>query len=178
MIGKRLQKEMNEQVKKELESYYIYLSMTAYLHSKNLDGMAHWMRCQAHEEMIHAMKFFDHIIRRGGEVELLDVKQLKTSWSSPLEVFQDAYRHEQFISGKIKDLTGVCREENEVPSETVLAWFNEEQIEEEESTGKIAVDLERVGQSKEGLLMIDRELSARVFPPGSPFDPAAYSRAT
>ncbi|MCK7482763.1 MAG: hypothetical protein M0C28_40830 [Candidatus Moduliflexus flocculans] len=30
--------------------------MTAYFHAQNLDGMAqHWMRCQAHEEMIHVM---------------------------------------------------------------------------------------------------------------------------
>jgi len=57
MIGKRMLKAMNEQIKNELESYYIYLSMVAYFHSHNLDGMAHWMRCQAHEEMIHAMKF-------------------------------------------------------------------------------------------------------------------------
>jgi len=31
--------------------------MVAYFHEQGLDGMAHWMRCQAHEEMIHAMKF-------------------------------------------------------------------------------------------------------------------------
>lgn len=178
MIGKRLRDAMNEQIKNELESYYIYLSMAAYFHKENLDGMAHWMRCQAHEEMIHAMKFFDHILERGGEVELLDLAQLKTGWSSPLEAFQDAFSHEQFISGKIRDLTQVCREEKEFPSEPVLAWFNEEQIEEEASTGKIAADLERVAGSKEGLLMIDRELGARAFPAGSPFDPAAYGSAT
>ncbi|MFZ3045733.1 MAG: ferritin-like domain-containing protein, partial [Desulfatirhabdiaceae bacterium] len=74
MIGNRLKTAMNEQIKNELESYYIYLSMAAWFHSKSLDGMAHWMRCQAHEEMIHAMKFFDHIIDRGGKVVLQDIK--------------------------------------------------------------------------------------------------------
>ena len=58
MIAKRMSEAMNMQIKHELESYYIYLSMVAYFHEQNLDGMAHWMRCQAHEEMIHAMKFF------------------------------------------------------------------------------------------------------------------------
>lgn len=177
MIGKKLRDAMNEQVKNELESYYIYLSMAAYFHAENLDGMAHWMRCQAHEEMTHAMKFFDHIIERGGEVKLLNLKQLKTSWPSPLKAFQDAYKHEQFISAKIKDLTKICREQSEFPSEPILGWFNKEQIEEEANTGKIAADLARVGGSKEGLLMIDRELAARAFPAGSPLDPAAYSQA-
>ena len=173
MIGQKLRDAMNEQVKNELESYYIYLSMAAYFHGQNLDGMAHWMRCQAHEEMIHAMKLFDHVIERGGEVKLLDLKQLKTAWSSPLEAFQDADKHEKFITGKINDLTKICREESEFPSEPTLAWFNEEQIEEESHTGKIVADLERIGESKEGLLMIDRELAARPFPVGSPFDPTA-----
>ena len=82
MIGKKLCDAMNEQVKNELESYYIYLSMAAYFHSQSLDGMAQWMRCQAGEEMVHAMKFFDHIVDRGGEVTLQDLKQLKVTWAS------------------------------------------------------------------------------------------------
>jgi len=37
-----------------LESFYLYLSMTAYFHAQNLDGMAqHWRRCEAQEEMSH-----------------------------------------------------------------------------------------------------------------------------
>jgi ferritin len=56
MIADKTRNAMNEQIKHELESFYLYLSMTAYFHAQNLDGMAqHWMRCQAHEEMIHVM---------------------------------------------------------------------------------------------------------------------------
>jgi ferritin len=178
MIGKKLRDAMNEQIKNELESYYIYLSMAAWFHEENLDGMAHWMRCQAHEEMIHAMKLFDHILERGGKVKLLNLKQIKTDWSSPLQAFKDADNHEKFISGKIKDLTKICRQTSEYPSEPTLAWFNGEQIEEESTTGKIVADLTRVGKSKEGLLLIDRELAGRAYPAGSPFDPVAYSSAT
>jgi ferritin len=87
MIEKKISDAMNDQIKHELESYYIYLSMVAYFHEQGLDGMAHWMRCQAHEEMIHAMKFFDHIIDRGGTVTLQDLKQIKTTWKKPLEAW-------------------------------------------------------------------------------------------
>ena len=173
MIGEKLTKAMNDQIKNELESYYIYLSMAAYFHSISLDGMGHWMRCQAHEEMIHAMKFFEHLIDRGGKVELQDVKQLKTEWASPLEAFQDAYAHEQFITGKINELTGIAREEKDYASEPMLAWFSDEQIEEEASTGKIADEMAMIGDDKSGLLMIDRELAQRAYPAGSPFDPTA-----
>ena len=178
MIGERLSKAMNDQIKNELESYYIYLSMAAYFHSASLDGMAHWMRCQAHEEMIHAMKLYDHIIDRGGRVELQNLAQLKTKWSSPGEAFQDAYKHEQFITGKINDLTTIARDEKDYSAEPILAWFSSEQVEEEATSGKIADKLEMVGDAKQAILMLDQELGARAFPPGSPLDPVAYAAAT
>ena len=86
MIGERLAQAMNDQIRVELESYYIYLSMAAWLHDRDLDGMAQWMRAQAHEEMIHAMKFFDHVLDRGSKVKLQDVSQIKTDWKSVQEI--------------------------------------------------------------------------------------------
>ncbi|HEY5999610.1 MAG TPA: ferritin [bacterium] len=177
MIPKRVRDEMNLQIKLELESYYLYLSMVAWFHEQNLDGMAHWMRCQAHEEMIHAMKFFDHIIERGGTVELVDLKQGKTTWSSPLEAWKDAYAHEQFVSERIRTITKAVREESDFNAEPICAWFNNEQIEEETSTQKGAASIEMVGDNRQGLLMLDREMGTRVFTAGSPLDPAAYNLA-
>ena len=174
MIGDKLLQAMNDQIKNELESYYIYHSMAAYFHSISLDGMGHWMRCQSHEELTHAMKFFDHIIDRGGRVTLQDLKQIKTEWSSPAEAFKDAFQHEQFISGKINDLMAIAREEKEFSSEPLLDWFINEQVEEEASTSKIADEIEMAGDEKSALLMLDRELGNRPFPAGSPLDPAAY----
>jgi ferritin len=178
MIGEKVQTIMNEQIKNELESYYIYLSMVSYFQSENLDGMAHWMRAQAHEEMIHAMKFFDHIIDRGGKATLMDLKQLKTTWKTPLEAWKDAYAHEQFITSKIHNILKLVRKENDFTAEPMLAWFVNEQIEEEANTEKILRQMERIGNSKEGLFMLDKELGARMFPVGSPLDPAAYNVAT
>jgi ferritin len=178
MIGKKLRDAMNEQIKHELESYYIYLSMVAYFHSENLEGMAHWMRVQCHEEQIHAMKFFDHIIGCGGKVELLDLKQQKTKWSSPLEAFKDAYDHELFITSKVHNLMAIARKEGEFASEPMLSWFVNEQIEEESNTQRIKQQLEMIGSSKDGLILLDRELAARAWPAGSCLDPVAYTAAT
>jgi ferritin len=175
MIPKKVRDAMNEQVKVELESAYIYLSMVAWFHEQNLDGMAHWMRCQAHEETIHAMKFFDHIVERGGTVELLDLKQIKTAWKSPLEAWQDAYAHEQLVTARCYAITRIAREENDYAAEPLMDWFNKEQIEEESNTQRVAGSLAMVGDNKQAILMLDRELGARVFPAGSPFDPVAYN---
>jgi len=175
MFGEKTKKAMNEQIKYELESFYIYLSMAAYFHHQNLNGMAHWMRCQAHEEMIHAMKFYDHILDRGGKVTLLDLKQIETTWETPLRAWEDAYEHEKFITEKINNLIKISREENDYASEPILSWFLNEQIEEEKNTDKVARELAMVGDSQDGILMLDRELAARVFTAGSPLDPAAYN---
>jgi ferritin len=163
MINEKVRKAFNEQIKNELESAYIYLSMAAYFHSAGFHGMAQWMRCQTQEEMVHAMKFFDHIKDREGKVELLDLKQLKTDWSSPLEAFQDAYEHEKFITSKINGLVNLAREENDAPAGELLQWFVKEQVEEEESASRNVSMLEQAGNSSEQLATVDQELGKRAL---------------
>jgi ferritin len=177
MINQRIKDLMNQQIKHEFESFYIYLSMAAYFQTVNLDGMAHWMRCQAHEEMTHGMKFFDYIHNRGGRVELLDIKQLQGHWNSPTEAWESVYQHEVFITAKIGALMRAVREENEYTAEPLLSWFINEQVQEEADAQKIFEQVKPVNDSKEGLLLLDRELATRVFPVGSPLDPLAYQAA-
>lgn len=165
MIGDKLRETMNEQIKNELESAYIYLSMSAYFHDQGFDGMAQWMRAQTLEEMAHAQRFFDYLVERGGKVVLLPLNISKTEWASPLEAFQDAYKHEQFITSKINDLVTLARKEQDYAAEAMLQWFVSEQVEEEASVSKVVGDLERVGDKGHGLLMIDRELGRRSFTP-------------
>jgi len=163
MIGKKMQEAINEQIKHELESAYLYLSMVAYFHSEGLDGMAQWMRAQTQEELVHAMEFFDHIRDRDGKVELLPLAQPKREWTSPLQAFQEAYQHEQFISSKIDGLVKLAAAEGDHPASILLQWFVTEQVEEEASTSKVAQMLERIGDSGHGLVMLDRELGTRSF---------------
>jgi ferritin len=173
MIGKKMQDAMNEQIQYELASSYLYLSMAAYFQSSGLDGMAQWMRAQTQEEVVHAMKLFDHINDRGGKVELLALTQPKTEWTSPLAAFQAAWKHEQFVSSRIDTLVELATEENDHPAGILLQWFVTEQVEEEASASKVVQMLERVGDSGNGLIMMDRELGARVFTPPAAADAAA-----
>ena len=74
-LGKKLNDAINAQIKEELYSSYIYLSMAAYLEPINLPGFAHWMRAQSNEELEHAMKFFGFVNERGGRVILQALEQ-------------------------------------------------------------------------------------------------------
>ncbi|MFH1010106.1 MAG: ferritin [bacterium] len=161
MIGAKMQEALCEQIKHELESAYLYLAMAAHFHSQGLDGMAHWMRVQAQEEIAHAMKFFDHIQERGGRIELLALAKPKKEWPSALVAFQEAYQHEQFITSKIHALIELATKEIDHAMGPVLHWFVDEQIEEEASTSQIAQMLERIGSSGSGLVMLDHELGSR-----------------
>jgi len=162
MIGKRMQDAINEQIKHELESAYLYLSMVAYFEAIGAEGMAQWMRVQTQEEVGHAMRFFDHITERDGRVELLELAKPLKEWASPLAAFKAAYEHEQFITGKINDLVKIAAEEGDHAANIMLQWFVTEQVEEEASTSRVVQMLGRVGDSGTGLLMLDRELGARV----------------
>lgn len=161
MINEKIEKGFNEQIKHELDSAYIYLSMAAYMRSRNLDGMAHWLEVQCREETKHAEKFYTHINDRQGKVRLMALDAPKTEWSSPVEVWKDAYKHEQFITGKINSLVKLAAETNDYSSTPLLNWFNDEQIEEEQQTAKVVQTLEMIGSSGAGLVMLDKELGKR-----------------
>lgn len=163
MINEKVQNSMNEQIKKEFFSAYLYLSMAAYFHRIGYDGMAQWMRVQAMEEQVHAMKFFDHINDREGNVQLLALDQPPVEWASPLDAWKAAYKHEQLITGTINDLMKLAHETNDFAAMPLLNWFVDEQIEEESSTAKPVQQLEIIGKDGNGLIMLDREMGTRTF---------------
>ncbi|MGB9595319.1 MAG: ferritin [Candidatus Poribacteria bacterium] len=161
MISKKLQDAFNEQIQAEMGSAYLYLSMAAYFHDINMEGMAHWMEVQAKEEQTHAEKFFKHIVDRGGRVELLAIDKPKFEWASPLDAFSDTLKHEKYITGRINNLVKMASEENDYAAGTFLQWFVTEQVEEESNASKIVAMLEKIKDSANGLFMLDHRLGER-----------------
>jgi len=165
MISEKMQKAINDQINAELYSAYIYLSMSSYFTSLNLDGFANWMTVQTQEEVAHAMKFFDFVNERGGRALMAPIEGPDTEWDSPLAAFEAAYKHEQYVTGRIEDLVKLAREEGDTASEIMLQWFVTEQVEEEASADAIVQKLKLVRDAPGGIFMLDRELGARTFTP-------------
>lgn len=161
MVKKKIQNEINEQIQAEFQSAYLYLGFSAWFESQNLEGFAHWMKIQWEEEIEHGMKFYNHLIDRGGEVELKALDSPKVSLDSPEEAFQQALEHERYITKRIHKLYDLAVEEGDYPLQTLLHWFIDEQVEEEDSTGRILERLKMVGNQPASLLMLDRELGQR-----------------
>ena len=164
MFNKKVQDEMNNQIQRELDSAYIYLSMAAYFETKNFPGFAHWMHTQFQEEQAHAFKFFAFINDRGGKVILQALNTPPADFKSPLDVFEKALAHEVKISGHINDLYALTNEEKDFSSQPLLQWFIEEQVEEEKNAGDIVETLKMIGDDYTALLILDRELAQRQPP--------------
>ena len=106
-ISDSMREAINEQIKAEFDSAYIYLAMSAYFKSSGLDGMAHWMKKQYNEEIEHAEKFIDYLYERGERVIIPDIAKPKESYTDALEVFKTAYAHEQYVTSRIYNVTVV-----------------------------------------------------------------------
>ncbi len=165
MLSERMMKALNKQLNAELYSAYLYLSMAAYFESKNLKGFANWMRVQAQEELMHAMKFFDYINERRGRVYLEAIEKPPTEWKSPLDVFEATYEHEVKVTSMINDLVNMSMEEKDHATYNMLQWFVAEQVEEEASADEIRQQLRMIKEDGRGIMMLDRELKQRTFTP-------------
>lgn len=165
MIKEKIQEALNQQLNAELFSSYLYLSMAAYFESINLKGFANWMRVQTQEELVHAMKFYNFIIERGGKAVLSAIEGPPTQWKSPLAVFEHAYKHEQKVTGLINNLVDLSIAEQDHATNNFLQWFVAEQVEEEASADEVVQKIKLMGDASGGLFMLDQELAQRVFTP-------------
>ena len=156
-----VQDAVNQQIRDELSSAYVYLSMSAHFESENLPGFARWMRMQAQEELSHAMRLFDYVLHRGGRVILQEVEQPPHEFSSPLAVFEQALEHETRVTGLIEQLYETAVQHKDYATQVEVQWFITEQVEEENTATLIVEQLRMAGDNRAAMLMLDRQLGAR-----------------
>ena len=160
-INDKVTKAVNKQINTELYSSYLYLSNAGYFESRNWPGFANWMKIQSKEENAHAMKFYDYVLARGGEVVLYDIKASDVNWKTPFDVFKHVYEHELKVTVSIHDLLKTARQENDAATESFLKWFVDEQVEEEANAKQIVEKLKLIKDSTSGLFMLDHQLGER-----------------
>ncbi len=158
MLSDKLQKALNAQVNAELGSAYQYLAMAAHFDAANLEGQAQWMRRQSREEVAHAMKIFDFVHDRDGKVVLEAVAKPKGQFASTLAVWEAVLKQEQHVSGLIHALYRLAGEEKDYPTQAMLQWFIEEQVEEEKTARTILEQVRMIGASSSAIYFLDRHL--------------------
>lgn len=165
MLNERMAEALNVQVNKEMYSGYLYMAMSASCTSMGLKGFANWFMVQYHEEMAHAMKLYDFVHSQGNRVKLMTIDQPQIDFDSPLAMFEKTLAHEKFVTGLIHGLVDVASVEDDSITRDFLQWFVKEQVEEEETAGKLLDKVKSAGNDDETLMNLDKDLAGRVFHP-------------
>lgn len=160
-LSTKIAEALNDQINKELSSAYTYLAMSAYCDEQNFQGAAHWLRMQWEEELAHATKLIDYIAERGGKVTFSAIPQPKSEYGSLHELFAEVLQHEKDVTAAIYRIYDVSVAEKDYAAQTLMQWYVNEQVEEENSADEILSMLKLAGESGSGLLMVDRQLAAR-----------------
>lgn len=164
-MNQEVQSAFNTQIRNEIFSGYLYLSMSAHFEAASYPGFAHWMRLQAQEELAHAMRLFDFVNRRGGRVVLEAVDQPQSEFGTALSIFEMALSHEKKVTGMIHDLFALSGEHRDFAAQQELQWFIAEQVEEEDSASTAVDQLRMAGESQAALLMLDQQFGSRAAEP-------------
>lgn len=172
MISKKIEKEINDQINAELWSAYLYLSMGMNFEAKGLPGIANWFKVQFKEEQDHATILMNYLNSRGGRVLLQPIDEVPVEWESPLHAFEKTLEHEQVVTGFINKLYFLAEEEHDPATRSMLQWFVDEQVEEEETAQSFIDKFRMIGDNGYGLYVIDQELAARTYTQAAPLNSA------
>ena len=162
MVSRKMVDTVNEQINKEIYSAYLYLAMAASAEASGYKGAAVWLKVQYHEEMVHAMKFYEYLMDQGAAVKLLAIAEPPAKYASLLEMFEKTLAHEKIVTRSINDLMELAIQEKDHASQALLTWYVTEQVEEEKNASEILQTLTMIGSNTSALYLYDKELGARM----------------
>lgn len=165
MLSNTLLEKINEQINFEFYSAYTYLAMSAYAESVDLSGFANFFKVQAEEEMFHAMKLYNYVFQKNGFVELDAISKPNNQFEDIIDAFEKGYEHEQIVTRRIYELADLASDEKEHSTMSLLRWFIDEQVEEENNFNALLKKVKRCKDNPAALYMMDDDLATRVFTP-------------
>jgi len=165
MINETLSKALNDQLNYELYSAHVYLAIAAYCSGESLDGFANFFMVQAEEEKFHAMKIYKYLNDRGIRATLSGMDTPNNDYSSVLDAYEHAFKHEQEVTRRIYHLSDLALNDREHATIQFLKWFIDEQVEEESMFDTIINKLKRIEKDSNAFFMMDAEFAARTFTP-------------
>lgn len=165
MLKDNLEELINDQMNFERYSGYVYLSMAAYADARGLAGFSNWFKVQNDEELFHAQKMYEYLLQKGGRPLWNEIPKPPQEWSNMTEVFEEVLKHEQLVTDRINKIMDKAVKISDYSTRAFLDWFINEQVEEEANAQDLLSKLSFIQEESQGMLMLDKELSARTFTP-------------
>ncbi|EBJ2068792.1 non-heme ferritin [Salmonella enterica] len=160
MLKKDMTEKLNDQLNMELFSSLLYQQMSAWCCYHSFEGAATFLSRHAQEEMVHMQRLFTYLTDTGCMPHIRAVEAPTSEFASLSELFKKTYEHEQLITLKINELVHVAISTKDYPTFNFLQWYVAEQHEEEKLFKSIIDKLALVGETGEGLYLIDKEISS------------------
>lgn len=167
MISNEMQAMLNEQINAEIWSAYKYLGMSIDAEEHGYRGVCNWFYVQAREELDHARMIQKYITAKDGKVRLLPLSGIEEHCNTPTEMFRVALKHERMITKKIDELMHAAQKEHDYSTCSFLAWFVDEQVEEEEACTDLLEQFEKASDAPCYFMQIDFELQKRSYEPAN-----------
>lgn len=165
MINKKVSELLNQQVNKEFYSAYLYLDISNYYDSLNLNGFANWFMIQAKEEQDHAMLFYRYLHNNNEKVTLSAVEKPDKVFADKVSPLKITLEHEKYVTSLINEIYSAAVDAKDFRTMQVLDWFVKEQGEEEKNALDLIAKMDMFGEDAKGLYMLNSELGTRVYNP-------------
>ncbi len=157
-MNTRVEKALNEQIKKEAESSHFYLAIASWAEEKGLNGTATFFYAQSDEERFHMLKLIHFVNERGGKALIPGINAPQNDFDGIKQVFGLLLEHEVAVTESINKLVEICLEEKDYTTQNFLQWYVAEQLEEEAQAKTILDRINLTGEDKGGLYLFDRDM--------------------
>ena len=154
---------INDQIRKELYSAYLYLSFADYYQEEGLEGFAHWYEIQTQEERDHALIFRKYLHENGCKVKLQAIDQPDKTFTNYLEPLEAALEHEKYVTALINDIYAAAEAVKDYRAMKFLDWFIDEQREEEDTADDMITEMRLFGCDARSLYELNQEFAARTY---------------
>lgn len=161
MLSQNLSNALNNQLNHEFQAAHSYTAMASYFSNMGFQGFANFWLVQAEEEREHAMKFYHFLVTMGEQPYLLTLNEPNHKFASPLDVAEQSLEQEKEVTRNIYALSDLALEEKEHATLSLLQWFIDEQMGEEETFRNIIKKLERIEVGGDFFMTMDKEFAER-----------------
>lgn len=149
---------LNEQIKMEAKSSAVYLAMASWCERHGFDNSADFFYRQSDEERGHMLKIFKYINDLGGAAVSPEILNVPSEFDSFKGVFEEALQQEIAVTQSLNRIAGKCQKLLDFTTFNFLAWFLNEQIEEEYIARRCLELFEIIGEEGVGRSMIDEQI--------------------
>jgi ferritin len=162
-----VEKQLNIQVQREIQSAYIYLGIMTYFDDQNFPGIASYYEAAAKEEMEHAELIMTFISDRGGRIELESLEKPPCFFDNVVDAFQLTLDHECQVTEWINELYQMAKDEKDYATEVFMQQLVTEQVEEEKESSEKLEQVKVICNNPVHMMMFDRQLGKEAAAPPS-----------